>query len=131
MERKDAHADGTLLLRGQLPKRTNVQLFDDKELAFSPTIKFLLDASTLDLVLLAVFVLAFLVAVPNALAPVAQLDGVTLRAARRTQLGRGWDLNLLVLGVFGSDLLSFLRFAPTHESQSNVFARLYPYLLQE
>ena len=100
------HADGALLLRGHFSKRSDIQLFDDKHLAFSTFIKFFLDKLAFLLMLPAVLVLAVLVTVPNALAPVAQLDGVTLRAARRTQLGRGWDLNLL-----GSDLLSFLRFA--------------------
>ena len=62
------HADGTLLPLGQFPKRPNIHLRADIELASSP-IKFLLDAPALLLMLLAVLVLALLVAVPDALAP--------------------------------------------------------------
>ena len=58
--------------------------------------------------LLAVFVLTILVTIPNAEAPVALLEGITLLAARRTHLGRGLILvGILVISGFN---LSFRRF---------------------
>ena len=67
MSRQHLHADWAFLPRGQFPKRANVLLGANIELA-SSFIQLLLDAPALDLMLLAVFVLAFLVAIPNALA---------------------------------------------------------------
>ena len=82
------HADRTLLPRGQLFKRPNIQLFAEIELA-STFIKILLDALAFFFVFLPVLVLTFLVTIPNALAGPALHEGITLRFARRAQLGRG------------------------------------------
>ena len=84
MKRQRTHADWALLPRGQFPKRPNIKLFAEIELA-SSLIKNLLDGPALLLMLLSVLVLTFLVAIPNALASVALLEGITLLAARRTQ----------------------------------------------
>ena len=94
----------TLLPRGQLPQRPNIQLRADVELA-SSFIQFLLDTLALDLMLLAVLVLALLVTIPNALAGRALLEGITLLSARRTHLGP------IFRGGFGFIFLSFRRFA--------------------
>ena len=110
MNRQRMHTDGTPLPRGQFPERANVQLFAEIELA-SPFIKFFHDALAFMFVHLAVLVLALLVAIPNALAPVALLEGVALLFARRTQLGRG--LILLVVGF----ILSFRGFAERHGAE--------------
>ena len=91
-----AHADWALLLRRQVGKRPKILLGSDIELA-SSFIQLLLDAPALDLMLLAVLVLAFLVAIPNALAPVALFEGITFRTASRAALGRG--LALLAFGL--------------------------------
>jgi hypothetical protein len=61
------HANWTFLPRGHFPKRPDVLLGTDVELP-SSFIKHLLDALALLLMLLPVFVLTILVAVPNALA---------------------------------------------------------------
>ena len=84
MNRQHTHADGTLLPRGQLPKRADILLGAEIELA-SSFVKFFLDASTLFLVLLPVFVLTILAAIPNALAGRTLLEGTTLLSAPRTQ----------------------------------------------
>ena len=60
----------------------------------------------LDLMLLAVLFLALFVAVPNALAGCALLDGITLLSARRTHLGRG---GLIFRGGFGVIILAQIR----------------------
>ena len=79
------HTNGAFLARGQFLERTKIKLLSaDIELA-STFSKLHLDALALLLMLLAVFVLTILVAIPNALAPVALLEGITLLAARRTQ----------------------------------------------
>ena len=70
MKRHHAHADWALLLWGQLPKRPNILLGADIELA-SSFVKFLRYASALYLMLFAVHGLTISVAIPNALAPVA------------------------------------------------------------
>ena len=89
------HTYWTFLPRGQLLDWADVQLFAEIELP-SSLVKFLLDKSAFMLVHLAVFVLALLVAIPNALAGRALLDGIALLAARRTHLGRG--LGIILLG---------------------------------
>ena len=110
MNRQHTHADGTLLPRGQFPKRANVLLGADIELA-SSLIKNVHDDLAFLSVLLSVLVLTVLIAIPNALAPVALLEGVALLFARRTQLGRG--LILLVVGF----ILSFRGFAERHDAE--------------
>ena len=86
---QNAHADGALVTRGQFLNRSDVHLGADIELA-SSFIKHLLDGPALPLMLLAVFFPTFLVAVPNALAPVTLLESIAFLSARRTQLlGRG------------------------------------------
>jgi len=82
------HADVTLLPRGQFLERPNVLLGTDIELA-STFIKLLFDGLALLLMRLAVLVLALLVAVPDALASVALLDGVALLSTSRAELGCG------------------------------------------
>ena len=62
--------------------------------------------------LLAMFVLTLLVAIPNALAAATLLEGITLRFARRTQLGRGGPI--IFRAGFGVIILSFLGFAERH-----------------
>ena len=79
------HADGAFLPRWQFPKRPDIKLRADIELSFS-FIEHLLDGPTLFLMLFSVFVLTFLVAIPNAQAPVTLLEGVTFLTASRTQL---------------------------------------------
>ena len=69
------HADWTLLPRGHFSTRANVQLLAKIELA-SSLIKNVHDDLAFMFVHLAVLVLALLVAIPNALAPVALLEGV-------------------------------------------------------
>ena len=103
MKRQHMHADGALLPRWRLFKRANIQLFSEIELAPS-FVKFSLNALALLLMLLAVLVLAFLVAIPNALATVALLKCVAFLSARRTQLGRGGP-------TFRGGFLPFRRFA--------------------
>ena len=97
MNGQDMHADGTLLPRGHFPKsrRTNIFLGTESEFA-SSLIKFLLDTPAFLLMLLAVFVLTFLVAIPNAQASGTLLEGITSLAARRAQqLGRGGPIFLV------------------------------------
>ena len=60
--------------------------------------------------LLVVTLLTVPVAIPNALARRALLDGITLLAARRTQLGRGGPIFIGVLVIFGFIILSLHRF---------------------
>ena len=86
MKRQHTHTNWALLLRGQFfnTSRAQIQLPTEIELS-SSLIKNLFDGPALFFMLLAVFVLTILVAIPNALAPVALLEGITLLAARRTQ----------------------------------------------
>ena len=89
MNRQHTHADWALLLRGQLPERPDIQLHAEIELS-STFVKFLLDSLAFLLMLLSVFVLTFLVAIPNAQASVTLLEGITsLAAGGAQQLGRG------------------------------------------
>jgi len=88
MNRQHTHADWALLPQWQFPKRLNIQLRADVELA-SSLIKYLLDGTTLPLMLLAMLVLTFLVAIPNALATVALFQCIASLPARRTHLGWG------------------------------------------
>ena len=81
MNGHSTHANWTLLTLGQFSQRANIQLRAEIELA-SSFAKFLLDGSALLLMLLAVLVLTFLVAIPNALAGRTLLEGITLLAAR-------------------------------------------------
>ena len=60
-----------------------------------------------------VALLTVLVAIPNALAGRALLEGITFLAARRTQLGRG----LILLGGLGIGILPFRRFAERHGAE--------------
>ena len=103
------HADWTLLPRGRLFKRPEIELassflkFSLETLALdlidaeielaSSLVKLRRDTLALLLMLLAVLVLTLLVAIPNALAPVALLEGITFLAAGRAEfLGRGRGL---------------------------------------
>ena len=86
MKRQCTHADRTFLPRGHFPKRPDVLLGADIEFA-STLIKYLLDWLAFFSVLLPVFVLTFLVAIPNALAGRTLLQGTSLLIARRTQHG--------------------------------------------
>ena len=88
MNRHRAHADRAFLPRGQFPKRADILLGAEIELA-SSFIKLLLDALANLLVLLAVTVLTILVTIPNALASVALLEGIAYLSARRTHFGWG------------------------------------------
>ena len=88
MEWRNTHADWALLPRGEFPKRPNINLRADIELA-SSLIKFLLDELAFFFMFPPVFVLTFLVAIPNALAGRTLLDGVTFLSASRAELGRG------------------------------------------
>ena len=88
MKRQRAHADRALLPRGQRPERPNIHLGANIELA-STFINFLFDALAFDLMLLPVFVLTVLVAIPNALAGPTLFEGIIFLAARRTTLGLG------------------------------------------
>ena len=97
------HTDGALLSRGQFLKRADVQLGADIELS-STFVENLLDGLALLLMLLPVFVLTILVAIPNALAGPALHEGITRLFARRAELGRG-------LVMFGFIILSFHRLA--------------------
>ena len=126
------HADWTLLPRGRFFKRPEIELassfleFSLEALALnlvdaeielaSSFIKFLLDALALLLMLLPVFVLTVLVAIPNALAGRALLEGITLLFASRTQqFGRGGPI---FRGGFGFIIfLSFPRFSERHRTE--------------
>ena len=103
------HADWTFLPLWQVGKTANIQLHAEIELA-SPFIEFLLDALALLLMLLPVFVLAVLVAIPNALAIPTLLEGITFLAARRTQL-LGWGL------VFRGGIAILLRIPERHGAE--------------
>ena len=126
------HADWTLLPRGRFFKRPEIELASsflelrlevlalnlvdaEVELA-SSIIKNLLDKPALLLMLLAVLVLALPVAIPNALASVALLEGITsLSAGRAELLGRG----LLHLGpiFLRGFTLSSHRLAERHRTE--------------
>ena len=83
MKRQRTHADWALLPRWHLLERPNIQLRADIELA-SSFVELLLDLLALLLMLLPVFVLTLLVAIPNALAGPALHEGITFRFAPRT-----------------------------------------------
>ena len=100
------HADWTLLPRGRLFKRPEIErassflkfsletlaldLIDAEIELASSLVKLRRDTLALLLMLFAVLVLTLLVAIPNALAPVALLEGITFLAAGRAEfLGRG------------------------------------------
>ena len=111
MKRQNEHADWALLPLGHFPKRADILLGADIELA-SSFIKFLLGGFALLLVLLPVFVLTLLVAIPSALAIPTLFEGIALLAARRTHLGRGPITGVLLGGVlvtsiFGRTFFSF------------------------
>jgi hypothetical protein len=106
------HADWTLLPRGYFPERPDIQLRTAVELA-STFVKLLLDALALFLMFLPVFILAILVAIPNALAIPTFLEGITLLSARRTHLGR----SLTLLGILVIFILSFCRFVERHGTE--------------
>ena len=113
MNRHRAHADRAFLPRGQFPKRADILLGAEIELA-SSFIKLLLDALANLLMLLAVMVLTILVAIPNALAGRALFEGITFLFTPRTQLGRG---PVFRGGFFGFIILSFHRFAERHGAE--------------
>ena len=98
----------------------------DIELA-SSIIKNLLDGPAFLLMLLPVFVLTILVAIPNALTGRTILEGVTLLSARRTQqLGRGRGPTFR--RGFGFIILSLHRF--TDRNGTKLFgSRRWPVLL--
>ena len=102
MDRQHAHADWAFLPWGHFPERPNILLGAEIELA-SSFIKDRLNKPALLLMLLAVFVLTFLVAIPNALAPVALLQAISLLTARRTKQFGGGPAKAV-----GSVSLSFL-----------------------
>ena len=108
MKRQCTHADWTFLARVNFPKRTKILLGAEIELS-SSFVKLLLDNPALLLMLLAMLILTLLVAIPNALAPVAPLQSITLLFARRAEhLGFG----PIFRGGFGFLFLSsFRRFA--------------------
>ena len=108
MKRQHTHTNWALLLRGQFfnTSRAQIQLPTEIELS-SSLIKNLFDGPAFFFMLLAVFVLTILVAIPNALAPVALLEGITLLSASRTQqLGRGGPTFRIGFGII---LLPFHR----------------------
>ena len=113
MDRQHAHADWAFLPWGHFPERPNILLGAEIELA-SSFIKDRLNKPALLLMLLAVFVLTFLVAIPNALAPVALLECIALLAARRTELG--W-VGPNFRGGFGAIIFSLRRFAERHGAE--------------
>ena len=80
------YADWAFLPRGDFPERANILLGADIEPA-SSFLKFLLDTIALLSMLFAVLVLTILIAIPNALARRALLEGIALLSARRAQLG--------------------------------------------
>ena len=85
----------------------------------SSFIKFLLDTLALFLMNLPVFVLTFLVAIPNAPAGPTLLGGTTFLSAGRTQLlGRGGPIFLVVLVIISGLIIirTFHRFAERHGS---------------
>ena len=123
------HADWTLLPRGRLFKRPEIELASsflkfsletlaldliDAEIELASSLcKLRRDTLALLLMLLAVLVLTLLVAIPDALAPVALLEGITYLAARRAEfLGQG-------RGLFGPLFLcvSSHRFAERHGAE--------------
>ena len=125
------HADWTLLPRGRLFKRPEIELassflkFSLETLALdlidaeielaSSLVKLRRDTLALLLMLFAVLVLTLLVAIPNALAPVALLEGITFLAAGRAEfLGRGRGRGLFGLRGFN---LSSHRFAERHGAE--------------
>ena len=73
MDWQHAHADRALLPRGQFPKRANIHLVAEIELPPS-FLKFLLDGPAFMFMLLTMFVLTLLVAIPNALAGCTLLE---------------------------------------------------------
>ena len=97
MKRQHTHADGALLLRGHFPERPDIELGAEIELS-SSVVQLLHNDLAFSFMLLAMCFLTFLVAIPNALAPVALLGGITLLSARRAEFGGGlWGLILLVV----------------------------------
>jgi hypothetical protein len=84
MKRQHTHTDGALLPRRYVGKRAQILLGAKIELT-SSFVKLLFDAPTLDLMLLAVFVLTLLVAIPNTLTGRTLLEGITLLSALRTE----------------------------------------------
>ena len=116
MDRQHLHADWTLLPWRQLPNtcRPNVHLGAEIELT-STLVKLLFYTPALNLMLLPVSVLAFLVAIPNAHAIPTLHEGITLLAARRTQLGRG--CRIFHVGFDFIVILSFCRCAERHGAE--------------
>ena len=114
MDRQGQHTDWTLLLLGHLPKRANIQLRAEIDLA-SSFIKNTLDGPAFMFVFLTMLVLAFLVAIPNTSAPVALLEGIASFPAPRTRL-LGWGP--VFCGGFGIFIiLPFSRFAERHGAE--------------
>ena len=128
------HADWTLLPRGRLFKRAEIELASsflkfsletlalnliDAEIELASSLfKLRRDTLALRLMLLAVLVLTLLVAIPNALAPVALLEGITFLAAGRAEfLGRGRGRGLFGPIFLRGFNLSSHRFAERHGAE--------------
>ena len=115
MDRQHMHANWALLSREQFPERPHIQLGAEIELSSSP-INNMFDGSAFLLMLLPVFFLTILVAIPNALAIPTFHEAITLLSACRTHLG--WDPVFLggVLVILGL-VLSFYRFTEGHGAE--------------
>ena len=113
MKRQHTHTDYTLLSLGHFPKRAKIQLTADIELA-SSLIKFPHDAPALLLMLLAVLVLAFLAAIPNALTSIALFEGSAFLSALRTHRGR---VGPIFRFAFGFIILVFGGYAERHGTE--------------
>ena len=114
MEWRNTHADWALLPRGEFPKRPNINLRADIELA-SSLIKFLLDELAFFFMFPPVFVLTFLVAIPNALAGPALHQSITFLPASRTHV-LGWGGPIFHFR-FGIIILPFHRSAKRQRTE--------------
>ena len=115
MQRQRVHAYWALLLRGQDREGTQILLRAKIELA-SPCSKHFLDGLAFFFMLLPVTVLTILIAIPNALARRALLEGITFLAALRTQL-LGWGPVRVVFVFRFGFTLSFCRLAERHGAE--------------
>ena len=97
MNRQRVHTDWAFLPQGDFSQRPDIELGADIELA-SSLIKHYLDTLACFFMLLPVFVLTVLVAIPNALAGPALHEGIAFLSACRTQIGRGGPI---FIGVGG------------------------------
>ena len=114
MKGKCMHADWAILPRGQFSKRPDILLGAEIELS-SSFVKLLLDKAALLLMLLAMLILTLLVAIPNAPAPVAHLQSISLLFARRAEL---LGFGPIFRSGFGFIFLSsFHRFVDRHGTE--------------